>query len=85
MAETYQTLLDRAPDQPGLEYWVAIFKQGFTTEDIVSGFVGSQEYYTKANRGAGNSAKWARSAYIDVLFRPATVTEFGYWLRFLKG
>ena len=84
MAETYNTLLDRAPDQPGLEYWVAIFKNGGTTEDIVSGFVGSPEYYSKANRGGNNPAKWTRSSYLDVLFRPARTDEFDYWFNYLK-
>jgi hypothetical protein len=28
--------LERAPDYGGLEYWVAIFKAGLTTEDIVA-------------------------------------------------
>lgn len=84
VAETYRTLLDREPDPAGLEYWVATFKQGGTTEDIVSGFVGSQEYYAD-KRGFNNPAKWVREAYLDVLFRPASVGEFDYWLRFLQG
>ena len=82
VAETYQRLLGRGQDQAGMEYWVAIFKQGLTTEDIVSGFVGSVEYYFKTNQD-GNPARWARSAYLDVLFRPAAIEEFDYWLRFL--
>lgn len=83
VGDTYQTLLDRAADNAGLEYWVALFKSGFTTEDIVSGFVGSPEYYNKPDRGAGNPANWVRSAYLDVLFRPAARSEFTYWLAVL--
>jgi hypothetical protein len=83
VTETYRALLDRGPDADGLAYWVALFQAGFTTEDITSGFVGSVEYYGKDNRGGGNPAAWVRSAYLDVLFRPARVDEFDYWLRFL--
>lgn len=85
VTDTYRTLLDREPDAPGLAYWIAIFKNGGTTEDINSGFVGSIEYYNKADSSAGNPAKWIRDAYLDILFRPASVAEFDYWQRFLKG
>src|SRR5581483_11942217 len=82
VADTYRRLLDREPDSAGLEFWVSVFKQGGTTEDIVSGFVGSPEYYFQ-KRGLGNPARWTREAYLDVLFRPATVDEFKFWLGFL--
>lgn len=85
VTDTYRTLLEREPDDAGLAYWIAIFKNGGTTEDINSGFVGSIEYYNKANSSAGNPAKWIRDAYLDILFRPASVAEFDYWQRFLKG
>jgi hypothetical protein len=85
---TYWTLLERAPDAAGLNYWVNIFKAGSTTEDINSGFAGSVEYYNKqpgATGAAGNPALWVREAYLDVLFRPAHVSELAYWLGFLNG
>src|SRR5262249_46792963 len=83
VADTYRTLLDRVPDANGLEYWVGVAKAGGTTEDIVAGFLASEEYYFKQNRGAGNPARWVRSAYLDALFRPAGRDEFDTWLRFL--
>lgn len=83
--DTYRTLLEREADTNGLAYWVAIFKSGGTTEDINSGFVGSNEYYNKSNRGGGNPAKWTASAYLDTLFRAAATNEMDYWLAFLKG
>lgn len=85
VADTYRTLLDREPDLQGLNFWVGTFQAGGTTEDIVSGFVSSPEYYSRANRGGNNPAKWTRSAYIDVLFRPASTSEFTFWLNFLRG
>jgi hypothetical protein len=85
VTDTYARLLERGPDEAGLAYWVAIFKAGYTTEDIISGFVGSQEYYNKADRGASNPARWVQAAYHDVLFRPASLSEFDFWLKELGG
>jgi hypothetical protein len=84
ITNTYFTLLGRAPDTNGLNYWVAIFQAGGTTEDINSGFVGSVEYYNKPGGAAGNPAKWVREAYQDILFRAAHVDELAYWLAVLK-
>lgn len=61
-----------------------MFKAGGTTEDINSGFIGSPEYYNKANRAAGNPATWVRDAYLDILFRPARIDEFEFWFESLN-
>jgi hypothetical protein len=82
---TYLTLLERAPDAAGLNFWVNIFRAGGTTEDINSGFVGSIEYYNEPTGAAGNPAKWIREAYLDVLFRPAHMSELAFWQNFLNG
>ena len=50
---------------------------------IKVGFVGSPEYYFNPQKGQGNAAKWVARAYLDVLFRPATVGEVNDWLQFL--
>lgn len=57
VSATYLTLLERPADADGLKYWVNVFNSGGTTEDINSGFVGSVEYYNKANGSAGNPAR----------------------------
>ncbi len=86
---TYETLLGRAPEASGLAYWINVFNAGGTTEDIDAGIVGSFEYYNKPNGplgggAAGNPAEWIREAYLDILGRPAQVSEFPYWLNFLN-
>ncbi len=73
-----------------MAYWIGIFNAGGTTEDINSGFVGSVEYYNKASGAlgggaAGNPAQWIREAYLDILFRPAQVSEMAYWLNSLES
>ena len=41
----YQRYLNRAPDPTGLAYWFSAFNRGQTDEDLITGFVGSQEFY----------------------------------------
>ncbi|HWB13509.1 MAG TPA: DUF4214 domain-containing protein [Pirellulales bacterium] len=44
----YQTFLGRQPDQSGLNFWVSQFAQGrLTNEDVVAGFLASDEYFSK--------------------------------------
>jgi hypothetical protein len=41
----YFHFLGRAADQAGLDFWVQQFKNGQTNEDLITGFVASDEYY----------------------------------------
>ena len=44
----YQHLLGRGPDAGGLAYWVSQFVHGGkTNEDLIAGFVGSNEYFNR--------------------------------------
>jgi hypothetical protein len=85
VAETYRTLLDRQPDPGELGQWVSAIKAGATMEDVVAGFLVSNEYYSRQSGAAGNPARWVRSVYLDVLFRPAGRDEMDPWLRFLDS
>lgn len=40
----YIAILDRAPDEPGLEHWVSMLEGGTSREEILRGFVISNEY-----------------------------------------
>jgi hypothetical protein len=81
--EAYRTLLGREADPSGLANWAGVVKAGGTTEDVVVGLLVSEEYYSAQTRAAGNPARWVRSAYLDVLSRPATRDEIDPWLRSL--
>jgi hypothetical protein len=43
--QDYQKYLHRTASPSEVAYWVNTFTQGFTNEDIVTGFVSSDEYY----------------------------------------
>ncbi|HEV8061784.1 MAG TPA: DUF4214 domain-containing protein, partial [Gemmataceae bacterium] len=76
----YETYLGRQPDQAGLNYWLKAFVTGgATNEDLVAGFVGSDEYYAATNKGDGSEASWIASAYQDILHRAAKPSEITYW------
>jgi hypothetical protein len=47
----YEHFLHREPSSTELDYWAAQFGQGLTNEDIVAGFVGSDEYFQNAVNG----------------------------------
>jgi hypothetical protein len=82
----YQTYLGRAPSPGEVNLWVNLFvNEGVSNESMVAGFVGSPEYYQNAQKGQGNAARWIAQAYLDVLFRPATMGEMNLWLQFLRG
>ena len=40
----YRTYLDRNPDQAGLDAWVKLMNEGSSMEEILDGFIGSQEF-----------------------------------------
>ena len=76
----YQTYLGRAPRPDEGASWVNAFLGGLSNEGMVAGFVGSPEYYQNAQKGNGNAAAWVARAYLDVLFRAASVGEVNNWL-----
>lgn len=46
--QTYQRYLGRAADPFGLAYWLTRYQFGATDEDIVTGFIGSDEFFRQA-------------------------------------
>jgi hypothetical protein len=81
--DNYMTLLGRAASQSEIDSWVGRFVHGLTNEQMIAGFVGSPEYYYRAEKGRGNKVAWISHAYQDVLFRVPSVPEVQNWLRFL--
>jgi hypothetical protein len=47
----YSHFLGRTPDQAGLNYWVSQFTAGLTNENLIAGFIASDEYFNKAILG----------------------------------
>ncbi|HQU45711.1 MAG TPA: DUF4214 domain-containing protein [Pirellulales bacterium] len=47
IAEDYQQYLGRPADPNGLAYFAAQFNHGWTNEEIITGFLDSDEYYNQ--------------------------------------
>lgn len=73
----YQQFLNRAPDPPGLEYWVAaLLDGGQTGADIARGFIFSTEF---AGRNT-TFEQYLTMLYRVLLNRNPDETGFSYWL-----
>jgi hypothetical protein len=48
--QTYERYLGRAADPAGLAYWLSRYQDGAVNEDIVTGFIGSDEFFAQATK-----------------------------------
>lgn len=46
--QTYRRYLGRDADAGGLAYWLTQYQKGAVNEDIVTGFIGSDEFFRQA-------------------------------------
>lgn len=82
--DNYVTYLGRAAGDAEVTSWVTVYATGSkTNEDIVAGFVGSPEYFRRSGKGSSLVADWIRSAYLDVLGRPASDDDVAGWVAYL--
>ncbi|HEX7446367.1 MAG TPA: DUF4214 domain-containing protein, partial [Pirellulales bacterium] len=80
----YENFLGRAPDQGGLQFFVAQLSAGAASEgaaggdeqEVLSEIIGSQEFYAKAG---GTSQGFVDAMYRDVLGRQADTGGEAYW------
>jgi hypothetical protein len=82
VAQSYQTFLQRQPDQAGADFWVSVMQQGVTDEQLAAVLVSSPEYF--ALHGGDNS-DWVKAMYQDLLGRPADDAGLAYWLGLLQA
>ncbi|GEP06081.1 DUF4214 domain-containing protein [Methylobacterium oxalidis] len=76
-ARLYHTLLDRAPDASGLQYWSGALKGGVSDADAAQSFFASSEYQTKY---AGlTDAAFVDMLYQNALGRQAESAGHDYW------
>jgi hypothetical protein len=74
----YQTFLRRtSTTDGGAPTWVALLQQGHSPDEVLSGILGSEEYY---QRGGGTPAGFVTVLFADNLHRPPTVAETNYWV-----
>lgn len=76
VASAYNKYLGRAPDGPGLSYWVGQMQSGVTDEQLESNFLASPEYV--ANHG-GSDVNWVIGMYHDLLGRAPDGQGLAYW------
>jgi hypothetical protein len=72
----YAAFLGRSADAGGLASWLGAMTRGMTIQQMEGGFISSDEYWAQAG---GTSAAWVSALYRDVLDRPASAAEVGYW------
>jgi len=73
----YERYLGREPD-PYSGSWAAALQQGQSPEQVLSGILGSDEYYRRAG---GTPRDFVRQLYEDLVGRPPTRAEMDSWAR----
>lgn len=79
----YRSVLGRAPDRSGFDYWVAARIEGLTLRAVADGFLNSGEYARRF--GAGSDGAFLDLVYRNVLGRPGDQSGVDYWLGELAG
>jgi hypothetical protein len=77
IAAEYQSLLGRAPDDAGLQYWLGQLHQGMTPERVEAGIASSTEYQANHNN---DPATWLTGLYNDILLRAPDAAGFNDWI-----
>jgi hypothetical protein len=71
----YSKFLGR-PADPAAEAWVQALRNGQQPEQVLSGILGSDEYY---NRAGGTPGAFVQRMYEEVAGRRPTPREMDYW------
>jgi len=75
----YQGALDRAPDLPGLGYWIYQADQGASLVTIAGDFVGSSEF-TQLYGSTTNTTTFVTNLYENLLHRAPDAAGLAYWV-----
>lgn len=74
----YKAAFDRAPDLPGLGFWISAMDQGTPLTDVAGGFIASLEFQSRY--GNTSNADFVRLLYENVLDRQPEPEGNQYWL-----
>jgi hypothetical protein len=74
----YKAAFDRAPDMPGLGFWIANLDSGWTLARVAAGFLASDEYVGRYGANASDS-DFIDNLYQNVLHRDAEAGAASYW------
>lgn len=75
--KAYETILDRAPDSAGLDYWSGAIITRFSARELHASFFASPELYERAG---GTPAGFVDRLYRVILSRPAEPAGSDYWV-----
>ena len=75
----YQAAFDRAPDLPGLGFWIRALDDGHSLLNVASGFYNSDEFRTLYGASLSN-AQLLAEYYDNVLHRTPDTEGFNWWL-----
>ena len=73
----YQQYLGRSASATEVSYWVNVFLNGGSNEQVNAGFLSSQEYF---QQHGGNVVDWLFAGYRAVLNRQPDAAGYQYWL-----
>lgn len=80
----YQAAFNRAPDLPGLGYWINSLDVGYSMMNVASGFYNSDEFRALYGTSASN-ADILTHYYQNVLHRAPDADGFAWWLNVLDN
>jgi hypothetical protein len=77
----YQNCFGRAADAGGMNYWMAMMRQGMSEEQVHATLLSSAEYQQRVTAVFGDAnLGFVRGLYHDVLQRSPASAEEGFWL-----
>jgi len=74
--------LDRAASSAEVAYWTNIFLNGRSNEQVIAGFISSQEYFT--TQAGDNIVDWIYANYRAVLGRNPSASDVTFWEKQLE-
>jgi Ca2+-binding RTX toxin-like protein len=75
----YRAAFDRAPDEPGLGFWIGQLDKGANLVGMASGFLASQEFQQLYGINLSNG-EFLSHIYQNVLHRAPDQAGYAYWL-----
>lgn len=76
----FERYLGRTASTQEASFWVSQLRNGETDEQVIAGFVGSQEYFQNPSKGNSDNATFVQSAFQDILGRAADTGGLNFYL-----
>ncbi|WP_306392538.1 DUF4347 domain-containing protein [Telluria beijingensis] len=83
LVRMYEALFDRAPDEGGLNFWIAMHESGVTMRALAQGFLASSE--SAAHYAALDDAHFVAALYQTALGHGPSEAEAAQWSAMLAG